>query len=81
MSKKAPRTSGKTLPREVRIAPSHYQPRKAEMEEEIDMSGWAIRQMRDNLLGPVRAVHHEQEPSQAVTRLRCRFGPDWHGVR
>ena len=47
-------------PREIRIAPTPYQPSKA--EEEFDMPGWSLDQMRENLLGPVKLVHDENEP-------------------
>ena len=49
-------------PREIRIAPTPYQPSKAEVEEEFDMPGWSLDQMRENLLGPVKLVHDENEP-------------------
>ena len=49
-------------PREVRVAPSTYQPSKAELEEEFDMPGWSRDQVRENLLGPVRLVEDADAP-------------------
>lgn len=48
--------------REVRVAPPTYQPSKAELEEEFDMPGWTLGQMRENLLTPVKLVEDEREP-------------------
>ena len=58
--------SEKAQPREVRVAPSTYQPSRAELREEFDMPGWSLDQMRKNLLGPVKLVQDENEPASLV---------------
>lgn len=50
-------------PREINLVPTPYQPSKAELEEEFDMPGWSLDQMRENLLGPVKIVHDESGPA------------------
>ena len=36
----------------VDLKPSSYQPSKAEMEEEIDMPGWSLDQVRETFMRP-----------------------------
>lgn len=39
-------------PVEVDVKPHTYQPSKAEMEEEIDMPGWSLDQVREVFMRP-----------------------------
>lgn len=39
-------------PVEVDVKPHTYQPNKAEMEEEIDMPGWSLDQVREVFMRP-----------------------------
>ena len=39
-------------PVEVNMKPSSYQPTKAEMEEEFDMPGWSLDQVRETFMRP-----------------------------
>ena len=43
-------------PREIALPPKDYQPSKAEMEEEFDMSGMSDDQMREAFFRPFRFI-------------------------
>lgn len=48
-------------PRMVRLAPDHYQPRKAEREEETDMPSMSDDELRRTFFRPFRFVREGSE--------------------
>ena len=43
-------------PRPLKLAPTDYQPSKADLEEEIDMPGMTDTQLRDTFFRPFRFI-------------------------
>jgi hypothetical protein len=61
--KRASERSKTTQPRAVRVKPATYQPTWKELEEEFDMPGWSLEELREKVLGPVKLVDDEGVPA------------------
>ena len=47
-------------PTPLTLKPSTYQPNKAELEEEQDMPGWSLEQVREAFFRPFRVKPEEE---------------------